>query len=206
MMKSTREQVLQTLLNHPRCTIQDLAEAVDINAISVRHHLTNLQLEGVVTATEERHGVGRPRLVYSLTAKGMERFPTRYFQLTNRLLDEMKKTLPEATIQQLFTRMAHEQAIETAKKVCHLPLEQRIDALRQLLQHEGFTMEWEKRDNEYFIHEITCPYFHVGQHHPEVCAIDENLISTVVGLPALKVNCALQGDACCSFKIQAEGK
>ena len=42
MMNSTRDRILKTLLTHPNATISDLADAVDINTISVRHHLTNL--------------------------------------------------------------------------------------------------------------------------------------------------------------------
>ncbi len=65
-MTSTRERVLQTLLTSPRSAINDLALAVGINGISVRHHLTNLQADGLVTYEEERHGVGRPLMVYLL--------------------------------------------------------------------------------------------------------------------------------------------
>ena len=68
-MSSTRDRILQTLLRQPRRTINDLAEAVGINPISVRHHLTSLQVEGLVTSEEERHGVGRPRLLYALTRR-----------------------------------------------------------------------------------------------------------------------------------------
>ena len=101
-MKSTRERILTTLVSEPRSTINDLADAVGINAISVRHHLTSLEAEGLVTAEEERHGVGRPRLVYFLTEKGLERFPTRYLRLTNRILDQIKETLPQATVKDTF--------------------------------------------------------------------------------------------------------
>src|SRR5512141_2796665 len=105
-MKSTRERILQTLLSHPRSTINELAAAIGINAISVRHHRTSLQADGLVTYEEERHGVGRPRLVYFLTEKGMEHFPTRYFRLTNRLLDQIKGTFSDQMVQKLFTQMA----------------------------------------------------------------------------------------------------
>ena len=97
-MKSTKDKILQTLLHHPKITINELAEAVDINPISVRHHLTNLQMEGLIEAEEVRHGVGRPRLVYSLTQDGMERFPTKYLRLTTRLLAQMKETMPAPVV------------------------------------------------------------------------------------------------------------
>jgi predicted ArsR family transcriptional regulator len=116
-MKSTRDRILQTLLRKPSSTINDLALAVGINPISVRHHLTNLQVEGLVDAEEERHGVGRPRLVYSLTEHGMEKFPTRYLRLTSRLLDQLKSTLPQPMVSRLFAEMASSLADEYSEQM-----------------------------------------------------------------------------------------
>ncbi len=200
-MKSTRERILQTLLNHPQSTIQDLADAVGINAISVRHHLTSLQAEGLVTAEEERHGVGRPRLVYALTEKGMERFPTRYLRLTNRLLDQMKEALPPAAINKLFTSMAADIAADYADQIRSLSVEEKLEFIKDLLAHEGFSVEWERRGEDYLIHEITCPYYHVGQAHPEVCTVDQTLISEVMAIPVQKIHCLLTGDSHCTYVI-----
>ncbi len=200
-MKSTRDRILQTLVSQPRSTITDLATAVDINAISVRHHLTSLQAEGLISAEEERHGVGRPRLVYFLTEKGLERFPTRYFRLTNRLLDQIKESLPDQTVQKLFTQMAADVAARYTAGTQNLPLEEKLEVLKNALAQEGFGVEWEKKGSQYHIHEITCPYFHVGQSHPEVCAIDQTLISSMLSIPAEKVQCVLRGDAHCTYVI-----
>jgi predicted ArsR family transcriptional regulator len=200
-MKSTRERILQTLLSHPNSTINDLAAAVGINAISVRHHLTSLQAESLVSAEEERHGVGRPRLVYVLTEKGLERFPTRYLRLTNRLLDQMKETLPPAAISKLFSSMAEDIASDYAQQVKYLSIEEKLDFIKSLLAQEGFSVEWERQGSDYHIHEITCPYFHVGQAHPEVCTVDQTLISEVLSIPAQKIQCVLHGDAHCTYVI-----
>ncbi len=202
-MKSTRDKILNTLLVHPRSTINELAEAVDINAISVRHHLTSLQADSLVAAEEERHGVGRPRLVYFLTEKGLERFPTNYLRLTTRLLDQIKGTLPEPVVNELFAKMATELGADYAKKANNMAtMEERLDLVKELLAKEGFTVEWEKRDKQYQIHEITCPYYHVGQNHPEVCTVDQTLISTVLSIPVNKINCVLRGDTHCTYVIQ----
>ena len=200
-MKSTRERILQTLVSQPRSTITDLALAVGINAISVRHHLNSLQVEGLIAAEEERHGVGRPRLVYALTEKGLERFPTRYLRLTNRLLDQMKEAMPPAAINKLFTSMASDIASDYAVQVKTLTVEGKLDLIKTLLAQEGFSVEWEHQGNEFLIHEITCPYYHVGQAHPEVCTVDQTLISEVLSIPAHKINCVLSGDAHCTYVI-----
>jgi DeoR family transcriptional regulator, suf operon transcriptional repressor len=203
-MNSTRDRILQTLLNHPRSSINELAEAVEINAISVRHHLTNMQADGLVAAEEERHGVGRPRLVYFLTDKGVESFPTRYFRLTTRLLDKVKETLPEPVVHRLFTQMAQELAAGYAEQVESMPIEKKLDKVKELLIQEGFSVEWERVGDRYLIHEITCPYYHVGQNHPEVCSVDQTLISTVLSIPVEKINCILSGDKHCTYEISSK--
>ncbi|MBN1665963.1 MAG: winged helix-turn-helix transcriptional regulator [Anaerolineales bacterium] len=200
---STREQVLKTLLTHPRCTITDLAEAVGINPISVRHHVTKLEASGLVTSEEERHGVGRPRRVYYLTEDGMEKFPTRYLRLTVRLLEQLKEQLPGHMVGELFQQMADDMAADYAAELAldEMSLEERLDIVQDLLKAEGFTMKWERKDNAYHIHEVSCPYYHVGQAHPEVCAVDQTLISTMLSVPVKKVQCVLNGDSLCTYVV-----
>lgn len=200
-MKSTREKILQTLLNHPIATINDLASAVQINTISVRHHLTSLQLDGLVKAEEERHGVGRPRLVYSLTQAGQEKFPARYLQLTDRLLTHLKQVMPEKQFIGLFSQMARSLAAENADQVNKLSFEKKLDYLQNLLEEQGFSIEWEKSGDEYLINEISCPFYHIGKSHPEVCTMDQTLISLILSIPAEKIECVLDGDHHCSYRI-----
>jgi predicted ArsR family transcriptional regulator len=202
-MKSTRDRILQTLLRQPRATVNELAEAVGINPISVRHHLTNLQVEGLVAVEEDRRrGVGRPRLVYFLTESGTERFPTRYLRLTSRLLDQLKESLPEPLVGKLFTEIANNMAGDYAEQMKGLSMEERLELAKRLLAEEGFTVEWEKAGSQYKIHEITCPYLQIGQSHPEVCTVDQTLISRMLAVPAEKVQCILSGDAKCTYVVQ----
>ena len=201
-MKSTKDRILQTLLRKPKLTINDLAEAVEINPISVRHHLSNLEKEGLISAEEERHGVGRPRLLYSLTEDGMERFPTKYLRLTTRLLAQMKESMPAPMVASLFNQIAEDLAGQYAADIKGLNMEERLDFVKDLLAQEGFTVEWEKKEGQYEIHEISCPYYQIGVAHPEVCTVDQTLISKMLAVPANKVQCILSGGAHCTYVIQ----
>jgi predicted ArsR family transcriptional regulator len=184
-MKSTRDHILQTLLRQPRTTINELAE-------------------GLVSTEEERHGVGRPRLVYFLTEAGTERFPTRYLRLTTRLLDQLKSTMPEPMVSRLFSQMASDMADNYTNQMQGLSMEERLNLTKTLLAEEGFNVEWEKTGTKYQIHEITCPYLRIGQSHPEVCTVDQILISRMLAVPAEKVQCILSGDTHCTYVVQAE--
>jgi len=205
-MSTTRDLVLKTLLTRQRCTINDLAEAVGINPISVRHHVTKLEAAGFVTSEEERHGVGRPRRLYLLTEEGMEQFPTRYLRLTVRLLAQLKETLSESMINELFSQVDDDLITDYSSDLDleGLPLEERLDIVSDLLKGEGFTIEWEQKADGYHIRESSCPYYHVGQVHPEVCAVDQSLISNVLSVPVEKINCMLDGDSYCTYVVPSE--
>ncbi|MBN2548137.1 MAG: winged helix-turn-helix transcriptional regulator [Anaerolineales bacterium] len=199
--KTSRERVLRTLLRRERCTIKELAEAVEINPISVRHHIGRLEAEGLVTSIEERHGVGRPRRLYFLTESGRESFPTRYVRLTLRLLEQLKETMPQPVVERLFSQMAQEMASDYQATVNGMPIEQRLDLLAELLSQEGFTADWVKQGGHYQIRESNCPYYHIRQIHPEVCMLGQTLIATLLSTPVHKIQCMLDGDANCTYLI-----
>lgn len=200
-MKSTREKVLQTLASNPRSTIVEIADSVGINAISVRHHLTSLQASSLVSAEEERHGVGRPRLVYFLTEKGMEKFPTRYFRLTNNLLDQIKETLPEPEVKNIFRQMADRISEEYEPLLETLSFEEKLDLLKNVMAKEGYELKWEKSGDSYAISEISCPFYQIGKEHPEICLFDKSLIANMLSIPVTKIKHIKKSGNNCSFII-----
>jgi DeoR family suf operon transcriptional repressor len=202
-MPNTRDRVLKTLLTRHRCTINELADDVGINPISIRHHISKLEADGLVNSEEELHGVGRPRRIYFLTENGLERFPTRYMRLTVRLLEQLKGTMPKPAVDQLFAQMAADilEDYPTEAHLDGLTMEERLDLMTEYLAKEGFNIEWERQTDQIQIREINCPYLHVSQTHPEVCTVDQTLISAFLAVPAQKIKCVLNGDAQCTYVV-----
>ncbi len=203
-MKTTREKVMQAVLSKPRSTIQEIADVVGINAISVRHHINALLAENLISTDEERHGVGRPRLVYNLTEAGQEKFPTSYLKLTGRLLNQLKSSMPPALVDSLFSSIALELSQDYIEQAKTMNLEEKLDLITTLLSKEGFSVEWEKQENNYLLIENSCPYYHVGQEHPEICNVDKTMISNILSIPVEKISCVLCGESHCSYLIKPD--
>jgi predicted ArsR family transcriptional regulator len=204
MANPTRDIILRTLRVRGKCTVKDLAEAAAVSPVSVRHHLTNLQAEGLVQAEEVRHGVGRPRLLYFLTDTALELFPARYFSLSSRLIDEIKEMLPENQVAQVFNGVAEAMAQRYAGELAGLPMDRRLGRLVELLGAEGFEAQIERQGDQIIVRELSCPYFRIGQEHPEVCSIDHTLIARALSVPVDRVTCLLDGDIHCSFVAQIQ--
>jgi len=204
MASSTRDLILRTLRVQGKCSVKDLTVAASVSPVSVRHHLSNLQAKGLVSVEEKRHGVGRPRHEYSLTEQALELSPSRYLRLTNRLIDEIKESLPEGKVLELFAAVASTMAETYAQQLKGLPIDERMQRLIELLSAEGFDADLQQHGDSLVIREFLCPYLRVGKEHPEVCQVDQDFIATALSLPVERVTCLLEGDTHCSYKVSLE--
>ena len=204
MTINTRKRVLRSLLLSQSRTVNDLAEAVDINPISVRHHVTKLEAEGLIQSNEERHGVGRPRLVYSLTSKGMEQFPQRYLQLSLRLLEHLKTNLSEKVLTEIFQELAEGITSELTQDIDleDLSLEERLHLLQKVLTSEGYVVKLQEEDGNFYLVEASCPYHHIGEDYPEICILDQELIAHFSATTTKRIECILDGDKQCKYLIE----
>ena len=101
----------------------------------------------------------------------------------------------------LFSQMANDMTSSYVEQTRKMNVEERLEFIKNLMSEEGFSMEWEKIGDHYHIKEITCPYYLVGQAHPEICTIDQTLISRILDIPVEKIQCVLSGDNRCTFNL-----
>ncbi len=204
MTSGTRDTILRALRVQDKCTVKELSEKVGISPVSVRHHLTHLQADGLVQAEEVRRGVGRPHHVFLLTDDGREKFPSRYFRLINLLLGELKDTLSDEKVTEIFTAIADSLAGRYAEQLKPLPIKERLQRLIKLLAVEGFDAELELQGDRFIIRELSCPYFKLAQEHPEVCILDYGFIAKSLSLPVERVTSLRKGDPHCAFSVSVK--
>jgi DeoR family suf operon transcriptional repressor len=200
--QDTRDLIIRVLKTKGGATVLGLADQVNVSAVTVRHHLSGLQADGLVEATVERRSVGRPRHVYHLTDAGEELFPRQYLSLSKRLLDRINSSLSPDLVSRLFDEMAREIVKEHAHRFKRQSPRQRMDILAEILEAEGFMVTWQEQDGEYRVIEHNCPYRNLAHDFPAVCQLDKTLIATVLEAPAEKVRCQADGASDCAFRIR----
>lgn len=197
--QSTRDTILHALKSSNQATVETLAETANVSPVTVRHHLNALQADGLIEVDSVRRKVGRPYYIYSLSESGHELFPHKYVRLTNRLLDELKATLPADQVKLLFQGVVQSILEDHKGSFEMLPFEGRLSYLVDMLSEEGFLVKWEKDNGRYTLTEYGCPYYSIGEEHTEVCGMDMSLMVTVLKTPVEQHTCMLQGDECCQF-------
>src|SRR4030042_4454230 len=109
-MQTTRQEILQHLQRNGRATVKELGQLLGLTSTGIRQPLTVLERDGLVFAREERGGVGRPTLVYSLTDKAETLFPRSYDELANNLLEEIRASEGRERMYQILHRVAERMA------------------------------------------------------------------------------------------------
>jgi DeoR family suf operon transcriptional repressor len=201
-MQATRWEILQRLKEQGEATVDELARMLDLAPITVRHHLAILEKDGLITNRRERGSIGRPYHVYSLTPAAEELFPKKYHLLADRLLAELKSIADEQQITAMFDRIAQGITAEYDFDGKSRGLEDRLAVLIEVLGEEGFLAEWTRVGDEYELKEYSCPYYYVGQHHPEVCKLDLQVITNLLAAKVERHSCVIDGDEFCVYRIK----
>lgn len=202
-MQATRQQIINILNEKGRATVDDLAEAVGLTPMAVRHHLNVLQAESLITSTtmRRRRGPGRPSQIYKLTEEADALFPSDYSGLTDYILDELALELGEEEVIKLFKRIAQRLANEAPPPKDNQTIEDRLDELVDFLTEKGFISDWETREDKFLVHSYSCPYRRVAKEHSEVCLLDQQIISTMLNTTPTRTACLRSADGHCTYQI-----
>ncbi len=202
-MQSTRQEILAILKEEGQATVEDLAERLELTPMTIRHHLNVLQAQNLVIASKVRRSkkVGRPRLVYTLTDAADELFPQSYGELARYLVSELKQTLGQEEAEEVFRRVA-ERMIQTAPApVSGQSFDERLAQVVDFMEEQGFLSRWEKDDRGYIVTNLNCPYRHVSLEHSEVCIMDTEILTRLLGVTPQRVSSMRAGESSCSFLL-----
>lgn len=174
-MQATREQILSYLQNHPPSSAEEISRYLEMTKANIRYHLDILEEEGFVRVSGKRPagGIGRPILLYSLTA----------FSLGDNLIP-----LLGAMLSELNESPAREQTLSGIAEHCtkgsfkrKLNRIQRFNRGVEFLNKMHYHASWEARPKGPRVVLRHCPYQDLAQTHPILCQVDENLLQAIFG-------------------------
>src|SRR5687767_8775604 len=111
--ESTRGQIVTILRGSP-CTVDELAEKLNLTDNAVRAHLATLERDGVVRQTGLRRGPRKPHFTYALTEEADKLFPKAYDALLNQLIAVLKTRLQPDEIEDVLREVGRAVAADAA--------------------------------------------------------------------------------------------
>lgn len=178
--KGRRGRLLLELKRDQPLTASELAERHQVSANAVRRHLKELESEGLVGYEREQRGQGAPSFIYRLTERGEAVFPKRYDEALSHVLTFVAETSGREEVRRIFARrfQAHRDRLEA--ELGEATLEERLEAVVDLLSREGFMAEWSLNEGRLRIAEHNCAFHTVAERFPEICAAEADFLRDVL--------------------------
>ena len=208
---SSKQDILQYLLQEGQATALELAETLGISPQAIRRHLKDLETEELVDHNMVPSKMGRPKNVYYLSRKGREHFPNGYGEFAVSFLDTLVETVGEEKVSQVLRKQWQRKAEDYQQRLGKGSLRQRVIKLVKLRQKEGYMAQLhllrEKSRHgikeKYILAEHNCAISNVAESYPSVCGHELEMFAAILpDCTVERTHWINQGEHRCGYLIE----
>ncbi|MEM3086966.1 MAG: ArsR family transcriptional regulator [Halobacteria archaeon] len=199
VVKDSRLEILK-LLRSEGLGVEDLSQRLSMSKTAIRQHLAILEADGLVKKAPLRKGMGRPRILYSITDRGEATFPKQYSLVAELLLEELLENGKQA--KEITDSIAARFAQRYGPEVASMGLRDRVSLFARILNEMGVEASMEETDGEFLVKEMSCPYHDVMRKFPLICRFDEGFFRNVVGRPVALESRAYGKQNFCTYVVK----
>ena len=173
-MTTARQKVLAYLMKTRTTSAREISRALKMSAPTVRHHLRVLVSDGrlEMTSVRGREGRGRPEKVYSIPNAALG---DNLSALSDALLVEAGSSF---RVEALAKRLVGESNIKSQ------PVAKRLNLLIEKLNQMNYHARWEAGPQGPRVILGHCPYAAIIEKHPELCRMDQAMLTELMGQSA----------------------
>jgi predicted ArsR family transcriptional regulator len=185
-------------------TAADLAKTTGVTSEAARQQLVRLAADGLVVATAQPRGVGRPAQMWSLTEAGNARFPDAHAELTAQLIGAIRTQLGEAVLDRLIeSRAAESKATYKAELEGAADLGERVARLAEARTREGYMAQSQPEGDGYLLVENHCPICVAATTCQGFCRAELDTFRAVLGpdVSVERTEHIVQGDRRCAYRV-----
>lgn len=208
---STRQRVAQSILEHGPSTAADLAKRLGLTAAAIRRHLDGLTDRGLITSREQRvygaRGRGRPAKVFQLTDAGRADFYQAYDQLAIAALQALvtaggADAVDELARQRMVGLEARYRSIRDDSDDSGNGAELTpAQALAAALSEEGYVASTQPAVAGEQVCQHHCPVAHVAEQFPQLCEVETETFSRLLGVHVQRLATIAHGDGVCTTHV-----
>jgi predicted ArsR family transcriptional regulator len=204
---SLRRAILIHLRQSGPSSPDALASAVRASRTGVLQQLHALESAGLVSHAAEKHGVGRPRHVYDVTADAQGLFPTDYGGFASGLLKAIEAVGGDDLVEQVFAARRRQIGDRIRRRMREqipddAPVTERVRALAVLQNEAGYLAEASiGPDGLLRLREHNCAIDKIARRTSAPCDAELALFRELLGPGVVRETHIASGDRCCTYVV-----
>jgi predicted ArsR family transcriptional regulator len=181
-------------------TVAELAARLGMSYMGVKQHCIELERGGYLDTFRRHRGVGRPELLYRLTAKAQDLFPRADNGLSLSLLEQARKLFGSGAPEKLLFLHFQQKAADYAGKIKGDSLPERLASLARLRDREGHMAEC--AENPLRLIERHHPLMDLFDVYPAAADMERDIIQKVLGAPVRREITRVGGNYEATFSLE----
>jgi len=200
--RSARLRVLNELKRTQGLCVADLAERLGMSYMGVKGVCLDLEKRGLVDTWRQPQKIGRPHLLYRLTQRAQDLFPTESNTLTLDILEVARKLYGPAAPEKLLLLVFQKKAEQYLAKLKGDKPAERAKWLARLRDYDGYMSECESDEKgEVRIVEHHSPIQDILREFPLVAKLETDMFQRLIGTPVLREETSVSGLYCAIFRL-----
>jgi predicted ArsR family transcriptional regulator len=181
-------------------TVAALAARLGMSYMGVRQHCVELERDGYLDTFRRHRGVGRPELLYRLTAKAQDLFPRTDNALSLSLLEQARKLFGSGAPEKMLYLHFQKKAAGYAEKIKGESLPERAAAFARLREREGHMAECVQEPLRLI--ERHHPMLGLFEVYPAAADMERDIVQRVLGAPVRREVTQVGGNYECVFFLE----
>ncbi|MCE0493935.1 helix-turn-helix transcriptional regulator [Vibrio salinus] len=200
----TSDKILHTIKREGNVTAKYLADKFEMTTMGARQHLQALEDDGLIEFYDVKVKVGRPTRHWTLTPDGHEQFIDRHNDLAVQIIDAVESIYGKQGLKKIAEER-EEHTLRTYSEVlkdCRT-LEEKLTALVQLREDEGYMVELQKAPDHFLLIENHCPICRAATRCPEFCQSELHIFQILLqnSCNIVRQEHIVSGQRRCTYKI-----
>jgi len=205
---SLRRAILVHLRQSGPSSLDSLSAALRASRTGILQQLHALETAGLVSHAAEKHGVGRPRHLYDVTAEAQGLFPADYGGFASGLLKAIEAVGGDDLVEQVFAARRRQIGDRIRRRVTEklpagAPLEDRVRLLAALQDEAGYLAEAViDDDGPLRLKEHNCAIDKIARRTQAPCDAELALFRELLGPDVQRESHIASGDRCCTYVVE----
>jgi predicted ArsR family transcriptional regulator len=199
--RTQRLEIVNTLKRTKGLSVNQLVMKMKMSYMGIKQHCLTLERDGYLDTWRRPQKMGRPEMVYRLTRRTHDLFPSESNQFTLELLQSIKEIYGPNGPEKLLFNVFERKAVVLKTKVKGETVAERAKALARIRENEGFMSQFITDESEGGPQILEChsPLLNLLDQYPIIGRLEGDLFESVLGTRVRREESRTSGLYECTF-------
>jgi predicted ArsR family transcriptional regulator len=199
--RTQRLEILNSLKRTRGMSVNEMVDKMKMSYMGIKQHCLTLQRDGYLDTWRRPQKMGRPEMVYRLTRRSQDLFPSDSNEFTLELLKSVREIYGPNAPEKLLFNIFERKTASLKAKAKGQTVTERAKWLAKVRDNEGHMAQFLVGEKEGGPQILEChsPIMNLVEKFPILARLEQDMFSSVLGTPVRREETRNSGLYECAF-------